>query len=140
VGRPRPTPTASCAAPSTCARLDEQPTQFEPERYAAQRDAVLALWHAVFGLTGQGPARPLAGAERPAGGGRGWPGGLPAAWLDWQPALGLAEPWRAWSAAWVHWSPLHLGSNLLAAAVVAAFGWAARMPPRAALAWRRPGR
>ena len=31
------------------ARLDEQPTQFEPERYAPQRDAVLAVWHAVFG-------------------------------------------------------------------------------------------
>jgi len=31
------------------ARLDERPTQFEPERYAAERDAVLALWHAVFG-------------------------------------------------------------------------------------------
>ena len=31
------------------ARLDEQPTQFEPERFAAARDAVLALWQAVFG-------------------------------------------------------------------------------------------
>ncbi len=31
------------------ARLDEQPTQFEPETLAAQRDAVLALWRAVFG-------------------------------------------------------------------------------------------
>ncbi|MCC9648697.1 bifunctional [glutamate--ammonia ligase]-adenylyl-L-tyrosine phosphorylase/[glutamate--ammonia-ligase] adenylyltransferase [Rubrivivax sp. JA1029] len=31
------------------ARLDEQPTQFEPERLAPQRDAVLALWRAVFG-------------------------------------------------------------------------------------------
>ena len=31
------------------ARLDEQPTQFEPGRHAAQRDAVLAVWHAVFG-------------------------------------------------------------------------------------------
>jgi [glutamine synthetase] adenylyltransferase / [glutamine synthetase]-adenylyl-L-tyrosine phosphorylase len=30
------------------ARLDEQPTQVEPEAMAAQRDAVLALWHAVF--------------------------------------------------------------------------------------------
>jgi glutamate-ammonia-ligase adenylyltransferase len=30
------------------ARLDEQPTQFEPERHAAQRDAVIALWQAVF--------------------------------------------------------------------------------------------
>ena len=31
------------------ARLDEKPTQFEPERMAAERAAVLALWHAVFG-------------------------------------------------------------------------------------------
>jgi glutamate-ammonia-ligase adenylyltransferase len=31
------------------ARLDEQPTQFAPELLAVQRDAVLALWHAVFG-------------------------------------------------------------------------------------------
>jgi len=31
------------------ARLDEQPTHFEPETLAAQRAAVLALWHAVFG-------------------------------------------------------------------------------------------
>ena len=31
------------------ARLDEQPTQFPPALYAAQRDAVLALWQAVFG-------------------------------------------------------------------------------------------
>jgi glutamate-ammonia-ligase adenylyltransferase len=31
------------------ARLDEQPTQFDPALHAAQRDAVLALWQAVFG-------------------------------------------------------------------------------------------
>ena len=31
------------------ARLDEQPTQFEPARCAREREAVLALWHAVFG-------------------------------------------------------------------------------------------
>lgn len=31
------------------ARLDEQPTQFPPHTLAAHRDAVLALWHAVFG-------------------------------------------------------------------------------------------
>ncbi|MBK8862814.1 MAG: rhombosortase [Betaproteobacteria bacterium] len=48
---------------------------------------------------------------------------------------GLAEPWRAFSAAFVHWSPMHLGANLGAAAAVAAFGWAAKLPPRAALAW-----
>ena len=31
------------------ARLDEQPTHFEPEPMAGPRDAVLALWRAVFG-------------------------------------------------------------------------------------------
>jgi [glutamine synthetase] adenylyltransferase / [glutamine synthetase]-adenylyl-L-tyrosine phosphorylase len=31
------------------ARLDEQPTQFATHVMAAQRDAVLALWRAVFG-------------------------------------------------------------------------------------------
>ena len=31
------------------ARLDEQPTQVPPDTMAAQRDAVLALWQAVFG-------------------------------------------------------------------------------------------
>ena len=31
------------------ARLDEQPTQVAPATLAAQRDAVLALWRAVFG-------------------------------------------------------------------------------------------
>ena len=31
------------------ARLDEQPTHFEPQQMAPQSTAVLALWHAVFG-------------------------------------------------------------------------------------------
>ena len=48
IGTPPPTPTASCAAPST-ARLDEQTTQVDPETLAEHRDAVLALWRTVFG-------------------------------------------------------------------------------------------
>jgi len=60
---------------------------------------------------------------------------LPAWGLDWQPALAAREPWRAFSAGFVHWSALHLVANLGATAAVAAFGWAARVPPRAALAW-----
>lgn len=55
--------------------------------------------------------------------------------LTWQPARALGEPLRAWSAAFVHWTPGHLGANLLGCAVVAAFGVAARVPTRAALAW-----
>lgn len=60
---------------------------------------------------------------------------VPAVMLDWQPALAASEPWRAWTAAFVHWSALHLGANLGATAAVAAFGWAARLPPGATLAW-----
>jgi len=60
---------------------------------------------------------------------------LPTAMLDWQPALAWREPWRWWSAAFVHWSALHLAINLLGTAAVVAWGWAARVGARAALAW-----
>jgi rhomboid family GlyGly-CTERM serine protease len=60
---------------------------------------------------------------------------LPAPLLDWQPALALHEPWRAFSAAFVHWSAGHLAGNLAGAAVLAALGLAAALPARAALAW-----
>ena len=55
--------------------------------------------------------------------------------LDWQPSLAFSQPWRAWSAAFVHFSVMHLAANLLGAAVVAALGWAARCGGRATLAW-----
>lgn len=67
------------------------------------------------------------------GAGAGWL--LPAAGLDWQPSLAAGEPWRLWTAAFVHWSPLHLGANLAGCAVLAGFGMAAVVPQRAALAW-----
>lgn len=60
---------------------------------------------------------------------------LPASWLDWQPALAWREPWRWWTAAAVHWSAMHLLANLAGCAVLAAFGTAARLPRRAAVAW-----
>ena len=60
---------------------------------------------------------------------------LPAAWLDWQPHLAAAEPWRFVTAAWVHWSALHLGANLAGIAVLAALGQVARFPAAAAWAW-----
>lgn len=60
---------------------------------------------------------------------------LPAPWLDWQPALALHEPWRAFSAAFVHWSETHLAGNLAATAVLAALGPGGQLPARAALAW-----
>lgn len=59
----------------------------------------------------------------------------PSTALDWQPALFAREPWRALSAAFVHWSPLHLAANLLGCAVLAFVGGAARLPPRCAWAW-----
>lgn len=60
---------------------------------------------------------------------------LPAGRLDWQPAQALAEPWRAWTAAFVHLSPRHLAANLAGCAVLALLGWRAALAPRAALAW-----
>jgi len=56
-------------------------------------------------------------------------------WLDWQPALAWSQAWRWWSAGLVHWTLLHLLANLLATALVAAYGWAARVPAEVALAW-----
>jgi rhomboid family GlyGly-CTERM serine protease len=60
---------------------------------------------------------------------------LPAAALDWQPELAAREPWRAFSAAFVHWSDRHLVANLFAAAVVGAYGCAAQLPREQAAAW-----
>lgn len=60
---------------------------------------------------------------------------LPTAGLDWQPVQAWAEPWRFWSAAFVHWSRQHLLANLAGCAVLVLLGWAARLPTRAALAW-----
>lgn len=54
---------------------------------------------------------------------------------NWQPALVLQEPWRLWTAALVHLSPLQLGANLMGVALLAALGVAAGCGPRASLAW-----
>lgn len=55
--------------------------------------------------------------------------------LDWRPALALAEPWRAWTAALVHGSPAHLAANAVGGVLVGAYGFAGRLPARTALAW-----
>jgi hypothetical protein len=55
--------------------------------------------------------------------------------IDWRPGPPLDQPWRLWTAAWVHWSTAHLGVNLVGAAVVGAVGWRARAPRAAAIAW-----
>ena len=63
----------------------------------------------------------------------GWP--VPRVAIDWQPVLAMHEPWRWWSAAFVHYSPLHLGANLAGAALVGVLGHVARVPSRVVLAW-----
>jgi rhomboid family GlyGly-CTERM serine protease len=55
--------------------------------------------------------------------------------LDWQPALALAQPRRAFSAAFVHYSALHLLANLAGAVLVGALGFYARVPAPVAVAW-----
>jgi len=55
--------------------------------------------------------------------------------LDWQPGLALREPWRAFSAAFVHYSTMHLLANLAGAMLVGALGWFARVPASVAVAW-----
>ena len=55
--------------------------------------------------------------------------------FDWQAALGLRQPWRLWTSAWVHWSGAHLAINIAGAAVVAFVGRRARLPTSAAASW-----
>ncbi len=61
--------------------------------------------------------------------------GREATTLDWQPGLALREPWRALTAAFVHYSALHLLANLAGAILVGALGWFARVPWPVAVAW-----
>ena len=63
----------------------------------------------------------------------GWP--VNRELLDWQPQLAFTQPWRAITAVAVHYSALHLASNLAGAVLTAAFGIAAEVPLRAAWAW-----
>lgn len=58
-----------------------------------------------------------------------------AAVLDWQPGLAWREPWRLWSAAWVHLNKLHLAANIAGTLLVCALGIAAGVTTRAAMAW-----
>jgi len=55
--------------------------------------------------------------------------------IDWQPALAAAQPWRAFSAAFVHYSALHLAVNLAGALLVGALGQVASVPLRCVAAW-----
>lgn len=60
---------------------------------------------------------------------------LDPAGLRWQPELAWTQPWRCMTAAWVHWSGLHLAANLVGTALVAALGTVAGCGRRAAMAW-----
>ncbi len=55
--------------------------------------------------------------------------------LEWQRDAAWLAPWRWWTAAFVHYSDMHLVGNLFGLALTAAFGWMARVPARAAWAW-----
>lgn len=59
---------------------------------------------------------------------------FPHTWLEWQAEHPL-QVWRWFTAAFVHYGPLHLGANLLGCAVVAVFALTARLPAIAAWAW-----
>ena len=61
--------------------------------------------------------------------------GLARLTLSWVPSLAWHEPWRWWSAAWVHLSTLHLLANLAGGGLVLLLGWVARLPREAAWAW-----
>lgn len=47
---------------------------------------------------------------------------LPAGWLQWEPARAWREPWRWWTAGFVHHGWAHLLVNLAACAVTGLFG------------------
>jgi rhomboid family GlyGly-CTERM serine protease len=55
--------------------------------------------------------------------------------LDWQPIVAWREPWRWWTAAFVHLSGGHLAANLVGLAIVGVFGLAAGCGRREAAAW-----
>jgi rhomboid family GlyGly-CTERM serine protease len=64
--------------------------------------------------------------------GDGW---ASAALIDWRPGRMASEPWRAWSAAFVHLSPQHLNANLAGVLVLGFLGWRAAVPRWAVIAW-----
>jgi rhomboid family GlyGly-CTERM serine protease len=64
-----------------------------------------------------------------------WAPVVPAEALDWQPALALSQPWRAFTAVLVHYSVAHLIGNLAGVALAGVFGVVALVPTRMAGAW-----
>jgi rhomboid family GlyGly-CTERM serine protease len=99
-------------------------------------------------LKAAAPPRAIAAAVPPQSASRAWwclaavlaAGSLLAAWLDvrqldWQPELALSQPWRCWTAAWVHWSEGHRWANIAGAALVALLGLRAPCDRLDSLAW-----
>src|SRR5204862_6322306 len=132
-----PTPIASCAGPSTgpastsrrpsstrgrwrrsALRCSPSGVSSSPE--AAGPGDAGKRWIFAAALLGLGAVAAL---------------GLSSLALDWQPARIWREPWRAWSAALVHLSVLHLAANLTGCALVGALGSVARVPRRSVTAW-----
>jgi rhomboid family GlyGly-CTERM serine protease len=60
-----------------------------------------------------------------------WP--LPREALDWQTGRVAAQPWRVVTAAFVHWTPIHLAANLAGCAVLALLGHRAALGNREAI-------
>ena len=137
-GWPPPTPTASCAGRSTAPGSTSRPPSSTRRRWPRR-----ALPCSRSGVPSS------AEAARPSGdAGRSWLtvavlfgiGAIavvaaPSTALDWQPALAAREPWRAWSAALVHLSTMHLAANLAGAVLVGALGFVAGVPLRSVSAW-----
>lgn len=55
--------------------------------------------------------------------------------LAWRPQQALQEPWRWWSAAWVHLTPGHRWADLAGGLLVGLLGVVAALPRHAAWAW-----
>lgn len=104
-------PCARCGGPCSAESLPSQALKHEPRG---------RLWLACAALLAVGA---LAGRY------------LPATALEWRPGAAAAQPWRWWTAAFVHWTPMHLAANLAGLAVVAALGHVARVRGMLALAW-----
>ena len=60
---------------------------------------------------------------------------VPHGAIDWQPRYALSQPWRAFTAAGVHFSAQHLVANLGGVLLTGGFGFIAQVPARLAWAW-----
>jgi len=92
---------------------------FVPKAIAASADAAAAWWALAALLAG---------------------GSVLAIWVephvfDWEPTLVWVQPWRWWTAAWVHWSEGHRWANIGGALLVAALGARTPCDRLDALAW-----